>query len=284
MNVADVIDEFVRAMEIEGVRPLEPIAHRLASGELIRFRCDGDGKSRENGWAKLYLDGRPAGAFGNYRMGVDKKWKSGADYAPMTPEERAKLQREWAEAKEARRAEQERSEREAAVDAREMWARAVPASSGHTYAAKKRLDVSSLRQLNGKLLIPMVDQAGDLWNLQRIAEDGTKRFLKGGRTMALFCIIGAFSGRGQTCCIGEGYSTMAAVHRATGHPCIVSFSAKNMAAVARLWNSARPDLDFVICGDDDAHLDRNVGRECALAAAEAIGARVTFPKTKQEAA
>jgi putative DNA primase/helicase len=277
MSALDAVNQFIEAMTLEGVRPVEPIAHRLVGGELIRFRCDGDGKGRQNGWAIIYLDERPAGAFGNYRLGIDRKWKSGADYAPLSHEERQKLQREWAEAKQRRADERARCETEAAVEALEMWRRAQPATVEHGYVERKRLDPAPLRELDGKLLIPMVDGAGKLWNLQRIAADGTKRFLRGGRTDGLFTVIGTFTRRGETCCIGEGYATMAAVHRASGHPCIAAFSAKNMAAVARLWNAARPDLNFIICGDDDDHLDRNVGREAALAVAEEIGAKVAMP-------
>lgn len=280
MTALDAVHEFISAMAIEGIRPIDSIAQRLLSGELIRFRCDGDGKGRLNGWAIIYLDERPAGAFGNYRLGIDRKWKSGADYAPLSHEERQKLQREWAEAKEARRKEREQSEVEAAVEALEMWGRAAPATFEHAYVAKKRLDPSPLRELDGKLLIPMVDASGKLWNLQLIAGDGTKRFLRGGRTDGLFAIIGEFTLRGETACIGEGYATMAAVHRASGHPCIAAFSAKNMAAVARLWNAARPDLSFIVCADDDSHLDSNVGLKAAEAVAQEIGARVALPVAK----
>src|SRR3546814_9107913 len=72
MSYSDALADFIRAMELEGVKALEPIAARIASGELIRFRCDGDGHGRQNGWAILYLDQRPAGAFGNYRLGISR--------------------------------------------------------------------------------------------------------------------------------------------------------------------------------------------------------------------
>lgn len=277
MSAHEAVIDFIHGMECEGIKPVEPIAQRLTGGELIRFRCEGDGPGRLNGWAILYLDDRPAGAFGNYRLGLSRKWKSGDDTRSFTPEERVALRKEWAEAKQRRIDERQRCEDEAAVEALEMWTRAAPATSDHAYAAKKRLDPAPLRQLNDKLLIPMVDAAGKLWNLQRIAPDGTKRFLRGGRTDGLFAMIGSFTRRGETACIGEGYATMAAVHRASGHPCIAAFSAKNMAAVARLWNAARPDLNFIVCADDDSHLERNVGREAALAVAEEIGARVALP-------
>jgi putative DNA primase/helicase len=277
MSAHEAISDMIHAMELEGMKPIEPIANRLSSGELIRFRCEGDGKGRLNGWARLYLDERPAGAFGNYRLGIDRKWKLGAEYQPLSREEREAMQREWAEAKAKRLEERERSEAEAAVEAGEMWAKSGPANSGHLYVFTKSLETGPLRILGEKLLVPMFDAAGKLWNLQRIAPDGTKRFLRGGRTDGLFCIIGKFSQRGETACIGEGYATMSAVRGASGHPCIVAFSAKNIAAVARLWNDARPDLKFIICADDDSHLERNIGLEAATAAAEAIGAKVARP-------
>jgi putative DNA primase/helicase len=277
MNASDAIADFIGFMESEGVKPVEPVAQRLASGELIRFRCDGDGKGRQNGWAILYLDEHPAGAFGNYRLGIDRKWSVGRDNS-LSPAERAKLQEEWKAAKVKRDEERLRSEAEAAEDAREMWAKAINASYLHPYADKKRLDIAPLRQSGDKLLVPMCDGQGKLWNLQRIAPDGTKRFLRGGRTAGLFTIVGVFGKAGETVCIGEGYATMAAVNRASGYPCIVCFSAKNMLAVARLWNDARPDLNFIICADDDSHLDKNLGLEAARAVAEEIGAKVAVPR------
>ncbi|MES2902670.1 MAG: toprim domain-containing protein [Pseudomonadota bacterium] len=276
MSAVEAITDFIHTMEIEGVKAIEPIAQRLSSGDLIRFRCEGDGKGRLNGWAILYLDERPAGAFGNYRLGVSRKWKSGDD-RQLSPEERRRLQAEWNDAKQKRLDEKLRCEREAAVEAQEMWRAGHSASVDHPYVAKKGLDTIPLRQIGAKLLVPMYDGSGALWNLQRIDGDGSKRFMRGGRVDGLFAIIGSFERRGERACIGEGYATMAAVHRSTGHPCIVAFSAKNIAAVARLWADARPDLDFVICADDDAHLDRNIGIEAAEAAAQAIGARVATP-------
>jgi putative DNA primase/helicase len=275
--MSDPIPDMIRAMEIEGVRPTEPIAQRLASGELIRFHCDGDGKGRQNGWAILYLDDLPAGAFGNYRLGISRKWRADRDNS-LTPAEREAMQREWSAAKQRKAEERARSATEAARDAADMWANSRPASVSHGYVTKKALDPSRFRQSGSSLLVPMFDGSGRLWNIQRIAEDGAKRFLRGGRTDALFFVIGSFTKAGEICGIGEGVATMHRVHRALGCPCVVAFSAKNLAAVSRLWWSARPDLDFVIFGDDDDHLDRNIGEEAARAAAEEIGGRYVLPE------
>lgn len=286
MSALDAIHDFIRAMESDGIRPIEPIANRIASGEIIRFRCEGDGPGRQNGWAILYLDERPAGKYGHFRLGIaEHKWKLGEAYAPLTREERDKLRRQWDEAKAKREAERQRSEGEAAIEALEMWARANDASADHPYVVAKRLDPSPLRELDGKLLVPMVDSTGKLWNLQRIAGDGTKRFLRGGRTAGLFHLIGYDSRDATTFCMGEGYATMAAVHRASGHPCIVTFSAKNLAPVARLWNAARPDLNYIICADDDPdNPNGNVGLKAAEEVAQEIGAKLALPHLERAAA
>ncbi|WP_236036059.1 hypothetical protein [Rhizorhabdus histidinilytica] len=265
------------------MRAVEPIAQRLSSGELIRFRCEGDGAGRQNGWAILYLDERPAGAFGNYRLGLSRKWRVDQDLR-LSDDERRRLQREWAAAKQRREDERHRSEEEAARDARDIWAASRPATEGHGYIDRKRLTPSMFRIGQGdRLLVPMVDVNGRLWNLQRIAADGTKRFLKGGRVEGLFFLMGTFTRRGETVCMGEGVATMHSVYRSTGYPCLATFSAKNLLAVARAWNDVRPDLSYVICADDDPelldnpHVRKNVGLEAAKAAAAEIGARLALP-------
>lgn len=285
MSCQDAIADFIAFMETNGVRPVEPIARRLGSGDLIRFRCEGDGKSRKNGWAILYLDERPAGAFGNYKQNTGTlKWKSGEDRPPLSREEREALQREWREAREKRDAERREAEHQAALDASELWRDAWPAKPDHPYVARKGLDPAPLRQDRDVLLVPMFDTEGLLFNLQRIFPNGDKRFLRGGRTDSLFCIIGEVTALTRSVVLCEGYSTGDAVHRATGHPVVVAFSAKNLVRVARLWNELRPDIEYIVAADDDArtaeeHPEQgNVGREAAEAAAAEIGARVAYPR------
>lgn len=284
MSYHDAIADFLAFMASNGVEPIEPIAQRLAGGNLIRFRCEGDGKGRKNGWAILYLDERPAGAFGNYRLNTGTlKWKSSDDRPALTAAERAALQREWREAREKREAERRDNERQAALDAADLWQRAAPASPDHGYVARKRLNPAPLRQVGSALLIPMFDADGLLWNLQRISPTGEKRFLRGGRTDDLFCIIGSFDDACEVA-IGEGYATMDAAAQVMGIPCLAAFSAKNLPRVARLWSEARPDLHFIIVADDDAGLAEarpeigNVGLTAAEAAAAEIGADIVEPQ------
>lgn len=288
MSIHDAISDFIGFMEANGVKPVEPIAQRLASGSLIRFRCDGDAKGRQNGWAILYLDQRPAGAFGNYRMNTGTlKWKSSEDRPALSPAEREALQREWREAKERRAGEQENNERQAALAAADLWQRATQAAADHPYIAAKQIDPKPLRQMGSELLVPMCDEQGLLWNLQRIKSDGEKRFLKGGRINGLFAIVGRFCPETEEAVICEGYATGDSVHRATSLPVIVTFNTANMPKVARLFADKRPDLNYTIFADDDEATARremerrgnykNPGVETAEAVAAEIGACVAYP-------
>jgi putative DNA primase/helicase len=297
MSYASAIADFMAFMEANGVKAIEPIGQRLATGSLIRFRCDGDGKGRQNGWAILYLDERPAGAFGNYRMNTGTlKWKSSEDRPALSPEELAGLRREWNIAKEKRESERCNNERQAALAAADLWQRATNANVSHGYVAAKRIDAAPLRQLGDELLVPMTDEAGTLWNLQRIKPDGEKRFLKGGRIDGLFAIIGGFTPDTSEAVLCEGYSTGDAVHRATGLPVVVTFNTANMPRVARLWAEHRPDLNYTVFADDDEAtalkeqerrgVYKNPGIETAEAVAAEIGASVAYPlgKPQREAA
>jgi putative DNA primase/helicase len=190
------------------------------------------------------------------------------------------MRREWRETSRRREAERRAAQEAAAAEAVRLWEASAPADPQHAYLIRKGLTGEGLRQNGNRLLVPMHDVGGKLWNLQRIAPDGFKAFLKGGRTRGLMCIVGA---DGSTACLGEGYATMAAVRAATGLPVVAAFSAENLEAVARALRLRWPALDLVICADDDAHLvdhpqiQRNIGVEYARAAAAAVGARLALP-------
>lgn len=280
----DAIAAFIAAMEAAGVHPTEPISNRLGS-ELIRFACKGDRPGKRNGWAVLHLDDHPAGAFGNYRLQVSETWRSGA-VVPLTPSERRQRAERYQAKKEQRAAMRLQEQRDAAARCLARWDRARSADPTHPYLVRKRVSGEGLRQDGNRLLVPMLDADGRLWNLQAIAPDGTKRFAAGGRQTGLFCLIGE---PGSMILVGEGFATCAAARRATGYAVAVAFSAANLSATARAVAQAHPQADLVILADDDAHLvdhptiGKNVGLEAAHAAALAVGGRVAIPPRKDVA-
>lgn len=287
MAVHETISDFLAFMRAEGVIPTDAgsFAGDITCGQVIRFDCEGERRGSKNGWAKLYLDDRPAGAFGNWKRGINRRWSSGTANE-LTPEERQSIRREW----EQKKAEREKIRMEAHLgagrDAQHIWCSAQPATGDNAYVARKKIDPAPLRQDGDDLLVPMFDDDGRLWNIQRIFPNGKKLFLKDGRIDGLFTIIGDFTDAREAV-IGEGYATLDSINQATGIPCIVAFNTSNLPKTARIWAARRPDLNFIIFADDDEATAqkylaeegryKNPGKEAAEAAATEIGAKIAYP-------
>ena len=280
MSAAVHVVAFLDAMNAAGITPTETIAHKLAAGEFVRFHCDGDRTGKANGWARIFLDARPAGRFGNHRLGIDVTWKANSTVPRMSAAERRQF-RERAAADRRARANAKIVEHErVAAKATSLADHAAPANPSHPYLSLKRVAGEGFLQSGAALLVPMRDADGRLWNVQRIFPDGAKRFLKGGRITGLFWLVGGDAG---PLCLGEGAGTMSAVRRSTGHTVAAAMHKDNLEPVARLLRARWPDRPIVICADDDAHLTdnprigRNLGLDAAQTAAAAIGARVALP-------
>lgn len=139
-----------------------------------------------------------------------------------------------------------RRERQAAqaITARDLLAEC--AVEPHIYLDRKgfKADAYGGRGLvhpSGDLLIPMRDwQSNSLWNVQRIAPDGSKKFLPGGRAKGMV----HFLGQGNEHWLCEGYATglsvllaVRSLHRK--YKVVVCFSAGNLVHVAGLLRGRR---------------------------------------------
>lgn len=279
--MTDPVSDFLDAMGAAGIRPVEPIADKLAAGDPVRFRAAGDKPGRRNGWAWLHLDGVPAGVFRHYRLGVRTVWRAGSDPRSLSPAERRAIMAQARESGARRKAETLAKQEAAAGTARDLWREAGKADPAQGYLARKGLPAFGIRQHGDALLVPMVDTGFRLWNVQRIYPDGRKLFLSGGRTEGLFWSHGAFVQDGRPSAgplvIGEGFATMAAVHHATGHGVVAAMSARNLETVTRSMRGLFPRRTMIVAADDDRHLSENIGLEAAQRAAESVGALLATP-------
>jgi len=100
------------------------------------------------------------------------------------------------------------------------------------------------------LLIPMRGADQTLHSLQLIGANGEKRFLPGGRKRGCYFPIGTPEG---VLCIAEGFATAASIHESTGHAVAAAFDAGNLIEVARALRGKFPQLNLVVCADDDQH-------------------------------
>lgn len=183
----------------------------------------------------------------------------------LTPAERDAIRQAQAD----REREKLEAQAQAGEIARQRLARARPADPGHPYLSRKRIGPERVLQAKMKLLVPMGDAEGKLWNVQSIDPDGTKRFLTGGRIKGTFWHCGKAADR---LVIGEGMATVAAVRRATGLPVVAAMTAGNLPAVAATIHAKRPDLTLIIAADHD-----EAGLKAARIASQRTGALIALP-------
>lgn len=267
----DTINQFRAAMREAGAVPPDVIE---ADGQLHRFHVEGDKAGSRNGWYALHLDGRAAGVFGSWKSGLRSTWA--ADGKRMSEAEREAFAKLIEAAKIKAQAER-RAEHEArAIEARAEWDAWAPADPAHPYLTRKGVGPHNLRQRGGLLIVPLFDAFGLLWNVQRIAADGGKRF-KPGRAGGLFSPIGDITNP-ETILICEGWATGATLHEETGHPVLCAMNAGNLLAVATAARSAWAGAELVICADNDRQTAGNPGVTYATAAAKANGAKLIVPE------
>ncbi|MDY0136368.1 MAG: DUF5906 domain-containing protein [Thiomicrospira sp.] len=206
---------------------------------------------------------------GGIRIGtlVSLAKQNGFKFAPMNDEEKARLKlesderarnrkaRDEAEAK--RIAEQHAFVRENALN---IWNNANTEGQSD-YLNRKGVKGYGVKfSPNGQdLFVPMYDQMGALWNIQTIKPNGDKRFLTGGSKsfkMHIFpsTIIGDFI------LVAEGYATAATLHEATGFQVAVAFDSGNLYKVVESIVKKRPNIQVLICADDDYITFQNTGK------------------------
>lgn len=267
--------QLVAHIRAAGIIPAEDVAEKLLAkpGEIIRFRCEGERKSSRNGYAILHLGPYPAGAFGNWSLGIKGKWKAN-DWASHVIDARA------VRAAKSLREEQRKAEmRQVARTATDLLNEADHANPDHPYLRKKRLKPANIFQLGRMLLAPLTDVFGKLWGVQRIGEEGFKTFLPGPRRERTFWSVGIeWSDDAtldpDTIYIGEGVATMLALYNELGQPVVAAMDAHSLEPCARAVRNRFPTSKIIVCADDDAATAERVGRNPGLTAAEAAAAAV----------
>ncbi|QZA98494.1 toprim domain-containing protein [Pseudomonas mandelii] len=244
----------------------------VANGAIHRFHVPDDKTGTLNGWYVLYLDGIASGAFGSWKDGVTYKWCS---REPHDNREAEQVRQRFKQARQQREAEQCQRQLSAANLAQRWWRDTRPADSDHCYLIAKGVRLHGLHQRGDELLVPMY-AAGVLVNLQRIALDGSKRFLSGGRVKGCYSPMGIIAAD-QPLYLCEGWATGATIHAETGAAVACAMNAGNLLEVGQRLQRQHPDAMLIVAGDDDRQTKGNPGRSFAIKAAAALGCGVVFP-------
>jgi len=236
--------------------------HPIPDGKIHRFRGPDD-KNR-NGWYVFHGD---HGAFGNWRtMGNSHiPWSNRGD---LSTTELTVLQTKISAAKRKREQEDKARHDKVAKQAATLWEEAT-LCIGHTYLNRKGVQSHGLRVCGIHLMVPMYLD-GKLWSLQKIAPDGTKRFLTGGKVSGCYYPIGKPRER---LWLAEGYATAATLHELTGDAVACCFNADNLAKVATTLYRKLPGIRITVGADND-----KTGLESASRAAAIAGGKFIYPE------
>ena len=263
--------EFSNAMQSAGIAPPVSI---IPDGKLQRFHVEGDKPRSKNGWYVLH-DDPPAGAFGWWREGINETW-SKHEYKELSAEDKARYKANMEAAKREREQEQQRIHAECREKSLAIWNQAEPAPTDHSYTTKKGIKNGyGLRVYKGMLVVPVRD-GNTLHGLQFITADGEKRFKSGTNKTGHYYGIG---GKPESILyLAEGFATAATIHEATGQPVAVCFDAGNLKPVAEALRAKLPDIQLVICADNDQKTEGNPGVTKATKAAEAANGLLAIPE------
>lgn len=266
------INDFTEHMATFGLAP----GRILADGKIQRFGKD------KNGWYVMFLDADGAGgAFGDWSKGISEKWCS-CGSAPGDPEKMASFMARIEESK--RLSEEERKEKaiKAAIEAEKIWAESLDVNPGHPYLDRKGVPGQGVRIEKGtnNLIVPMYAPGMKIIGIQRIMEDGSKRFNPGCSKKGSTSVLkGKYNDRIYVC---EGYATAETIHIATERTVFIAFDSGNLIHVCQnINNKARVPL--IVCADDDVWTFRpdgspyNAGRIAALKCQNELDCIVIFP-------
>ena len=217
--------------------------------------------------------------------------QNGFKFAPMTDEEKKKLADESAARRNARKKEalleaEQLSQRhqQARRTALSMWEESTEQGESE-YLKRKGITAHNVRFTpDGELIVPVYDAKGILWNTQRILKNGKKLFLKGGAKSGNMGFI-PNTMISDFILVAEGYATASTLYEATNYRVAIAFDSGNISKVVANILHHRPNVQILICADDDQATQQKIGKnpgiDAAKKTAEKYGCGWVAPKFPQ---
>jgi phage/plasmid primase-like uncharacterized protein len=242
------------------------------TGEIIRVPVKAIGGKPDTGGQKsgYYAINQVGGhmfcTYGNWKTGFEGKWSS-IDTNQLSIVDRQELQKQMEEASAKSRKVRQQKQDEVAVEVQERF-KICHEAVDHEYLTNKKVKSYGLKQLNGRLIVPVYSTTGQLRSLQYIDKKGEKRFASASEIKGNVFLIGTTLTELpniEKLILVEGYSTAATVYEATQIPVACVFSANflwDAASKLRALTGAR----FILALDnDESGVGEKKAQECASA-------------------
>ncbi|EJJ8626469.1 hypothetical protein NJ989_004497 [Salmonella enterica] len=250
----------------------------VMDGKKHRVRTADDKKGEKTGVYAGYLDGVPAGWYQDHRIHDQPvKWVSTGQQ--VDAEAQAHLR---AIAAQNRIDRENALQRQYAHNARRSGQvyNAMPVADGsQEYLVNKGVKAfpGVKADKKNRVVIPLVNEEGEVRTLQRISANGFKLLKKNGQKTGNFFVVGGELKNGEPVLYAEGYSTAASISEATNRPVVMTVDAGNLPKVADKLKDKYPDSLHVVLGDDDRKNAVNKGMAKAEEAATIANGVFTVP-------
>jgi phage/plasmid primase-like uncharacterized protein len=248
----------------------------IADGEIHRVAHVSSKKGALDGWYILHLSGKiPVGIAGCWKEPTfEAKWVADIGRS-MSFTERFEHDKWVADLKAKKDAERLASQAVAAERAEDEVGTYADASDDHPYLVRKHISAHGVKiDRAGRLVVPVVNQSGEILSYQTIDAEGNKRFLKGGKIEGGFYEL---RGNRKIVFVGEGFATCASIFEATGYTVMVAFDCGNLAKVAKAAKEMFPAAKIVIGADNDQFTEGNPGVTKGRAAAALVFGEIVYP-------
>lgn len=263
----------------------------IADGKIHRLKVAGDVGSKTSGAYALHLDGHPAGYIQNFKSGEGGiKWKFNGEVKYISDQVSYRKQINEAQQKMLKREQDLEIKYLQTADRLSAEYQAAKQVEKHPYLTKKEIVVGQDIRLdkNNNLLIPLRDENGKLWSVQRITQKGDK-FIGAIRTAEEKEQNLEFPARKKGCfytskplaeqdefLICEGFATAKTLEDELKKATIMAVDAGNLLFVAEKIHQLYPEKPIAIYADNDIAKNINVGLSKALEVKEKLPAVKVF--------
>jgi len=281
ININDAISQFTNELKKQGFLIENEI---IANGKLQRCRVLNDKNNEKSGAYILYPDGYPAGFIQNFKTGYNSKWKYifNKNLCQNSKKEKFRFDlnfkpkqsfQELTKIKEEKLKDREKNlikeYQKTAKKLFQEFKNSHFAETNHCYLVKKQVKPYDLRQdTYGNLLIPLCDENGKFWSVQRITQNGDK-FIGVIRSKTEKEQGIEYPARKKGCFytqtplqnhkefnICEGFATAMTIQELIEKPTIMAVDAWNLKNVVEMLSLKFPDKKINIYADNDLKKER----------------------------
>ncbi len=265
---AEIQRLFLDFLDKNNLAPVKSIIIKI-DGRIHRYQLNDDKNGQTSGAYCVYTDKWPIGWAMDWHTRNKINWHFPSD--GLNPEQKKEFddpafKAHLDDVRKKKELELKHKQAEASAKARAQFDNCTPAPEDFPYLQLKQVFPYGTRLFdNGQeriLTIPLRDINGIVQSVQRIFQNGDKRFFPEAPLDGLFWSVGLDTLKKDSQAVillGEGFATMAKVYELTGKPSVASITCHKLPEIAQILHDTFPLCKIVITADNDKATEINRG-------------------------